>query len=144
MEARTNGNNFIQEAFRGFLKCLGLDGGAGKPAAAGEEAVNSPPPSSSATNYEPLPAADETAANNPPADALSSPIDSTTMTTTDIDNNLKADQSNYTLVTIDEIINTSDGTTAEAHFVELIDDGQPKMSLSTTSLISSGGGGKSH
>lgn len=48
------------------------------------------------------------------------------------------------MVTIDEIMNTSGGTTAEAHYVELLDNGTNNMSLLTTRLISSGGGGKSH
>ncbi|MFS7912980.1 hypothetical protein Hanom_Chr02g00136271 [Helianthus anomalus] len=69
-------------------------------------------------------------------------VESTTKTTTDIDTNIGAESN--TLVTIDEILNMTGGTTAQAHFVEVLDDGQPKISLLTTSLISSGGGGKTH
>ncbi|XP_022017760.1 uncharacterized protein LOC110917526 isoform X2 [Helianthus annuus] len=57
MEAGSAG--FIQEALRGILKCLGLEGGGGKAVTGGEEVVNNPPPSPSLdpTPYEPLPAA---------------------------------------------------------------------------------------
>ncbi|KAI3806749.1 hypothetical protein L1987_22663 [Smallanthus sonchifolius] len=135
-----SGAGCIQETFRGFLKCLGLEGGGGNAVSGGEDVANNPPPPSSP----PLdPVADDTPVMDPLVDVLASPIDKTT-NTMDIDDNLGA-QSNFTLVTIDEIINTSGGTTAEAHYVELLDGGQPNMSqLLTTSLISSGGGGKTH
>lgn len=62
--------SFIQETFRGFLKCLGL-----------EVVNNSPPPQSplgpeDSTTYEPepLPAADDTSTTDPLVDILSSPV----------------------------------------------------------------------
>ncbi|MFS7912983.1 hypothetical protein Hanom_Chr02g00136301 [Helianthus anomalus] len=63
---------FIQEALRGILKCLGLEGGGGKAVTGGEEVVNNPPPSTSLdpTPYEPLPAAAATTI----VDVLSSPV----------------------------------------------------------------------
>ncbi|KAI3760793.1 hypothetical protein L1987_51192 [Smallanthus sonchifolius] len=130
---------FIQETLSGFLRCLGLEGGGGHAVSGGEEVANNPPPPSPP----PLdPEADDTPVMDPHVDVPASPIDNSTITM-DIDNNL-GDQSNFTLVTIDEIINTSGGTTAEAHYVELLDGGQANMSLLSTSLISSGGGGETH
>lgn len=55
------------------------------------------------------------------------------------DNNVGVDEREFNLVTIDEILNTSGGTVTEARYVNV---GQ--SNLLTTSLISSGGGGKSH
>ena len=66
-------------------------------------------------------------------------IDSSAVTSRDISYN----GGDTNLVTIDEIINTAGGATAEPHYVEL-DAGQTNMALLTTRLISSGGGGKSN
>lgn len=66
-------------------------------------------------------------------------IDSSAVTSRDISYN----GGDINLVTIDEIINTAGGATAEAHYVEL-DGGKSNMGLLTTRLISSGGGGKSN
>nr|XP_043637132.1 uncharacterized protein LOC122608108 [Erigeron canadensis] len=49
---------------------------------------------------------------------------------------------NYNLVTIDEIMKTSGGASAEAHYVDL--DGGTNTSLLATRLITSGGGGKTN
>ncbi|KAJ0615431.1 hypothetical protein HanIR_Chr02g0074021 [Helianthus annuus] len=146
MEAGNGG--FIQEALRGFLKCLGLEGSGEKTVAGSEEVVNNPPPpsppidSAATTTYEPLPAVEDTPTNDPLVDDLPSSVESTTMTRRNIDTNIGAESN--TLVTIDEILNMTGGTIAQAHYVEVLDDGQPKISLLTTSLISSGGGGKTH
>ncbi|KAL8261470.1 hypothetical protein R6Q59_025519 [Mikania micrantha] len=143
METGTVG--FIQQALKGFLKCLGLEGDGGKTLGGGEEVVNNPSPPQSPP-HESHPAADHTStAVDPPVDVLSLPIESPTRRTTDTNNDLGADTS-VNLVTIDDLINTSSGgITTDAHHAELLVGGQPNMtSLLTTSLISSGGGGKTH
>ncbi|KAL7615577.1 hypothetical protein Lser_V15G00142 [Lactuca serriola] len=135
---------FIQEALRGFLKCLGLESTGGKdtPPVEGEVVNNPPPPLSPTpqTTYEPLPSVDDPFTTDPLVEALTSSIEKPVVSTRDIG----GDESNFSMVTIDEIMNTSGGTTAEAHYVELLDNGTNNMSLLTTRLISSGGGGKSH
>lgn len=81
MEAGAVG--FVQEALRGFLKCLGLEGDSGKTVVVdgGEEVVSNPPPSSSPPleepvprSYEPLPAVEDhgTTTVDPLVDVLSS------------------------------------------------------------------------
>ncbi|KAI3513652.1 hypothetical protein L1887_20989 [Cichorium endivia] len=142
---------FIQEGLRGFLKCLGIESGGGKDATAVEgEVVNNPPPPqpplnpTASTTYEPLLSKDDPSTTDPLVEASTiSSIDKDLVSTRDIGNNLGA-ENNFTLVTIDEIINTSGGTTAEAHYVELQDNGKTNMSLLSTRLISGGGGGKNH
>ncbi|KAL8198004.1 hypothetical protein R6Q57_018086 [Mikania cordata] len=143
METGTVG--FIQQALKGFLKCLGLEGDGGKTLAGGEEVVNNSSPPQSPP-HESQPAADHTSTVvDPPVDVLSLRIESPTRRTTDTNNDLEADTS-VNLVTINDLINTSSGgITTDAHHAELLVGGQPNMtSLLTTSLISSGGGGKTH
>ncbi|KAI7744075.1 hypothetical protein M8C21_021022 [Ambrosia artemisiifolia] len=76
MEAGRGG--FIQEALRGFLRCLGLEGSGGEAVAGGEEVVSNPQPPSppldpaASTTYEPLPVLDGTPTNDPLVDVLSS------------------------------------------------------------------------
>ncbi|KAI7745641.1 hypothetical protein M8C21_002727 [Ambrosia artemisiifolia] len=76
MEAGTGG--FIQEALRGFLRCLGLEGGGAEAGAGGEEVVSNPQPPSpplnpaASTTYEPLHVQDDTLTNDPLVDVLSS------------------------------------------------------------------------
>ncbi|CAI9266519.1 unnamed protein product [Lactuca saligna] len=138
---------FIQESLRGFLKCLGLESGGGKdPAPVEGEILDNPPPPqppvnpTAQTTYESLPSVDDPSTTDPLVEALTSSIEKPLVSTRDIG----GDESNFSMVTIDEIMNTSGGTTAEAHYVELMDNGTTNMSLLTTRLISSGGGGKNH
>ncbi|KAI3736611.1 hypothetical protein L2E82_26507 [Cichorium intybus] len=148
----------MEEGRVGFIQS-----GGGKDAAAVEgEAVNNPPPPqpplapTAPTTYEPLPSKDDPSTTDPLVEASTiSSIDKTLVSTRDISNDqavvstkdigkdLDA-ESNLNLVIIDEIINTSGGTTAEAHYVELSGNGKTNMNLLSTRLISKGGGGKNH
>ncbi|KAD6119511.1 hypothetical protein E3N88_10782 [Mikania micrantha] len=72
METGTVG--FIQQALKGFLKCLGLEGDGGKTLGVGEEVVNNPSPPQSPP-HESQPTADHTStAVDPPVDVLSLPV----------------------------------------------------------------------
>ncbi|KAI3685435.1 hypothetical protein L6452_34677 [Arctium lappa] len=143
-EERIYNAGCIQEAFRGLLKCLGLESGGEKGGVAADDEIvvadNPPPPQPPLdlpTTYESLPSVDESSTVDPLVEVLASPIDSVA-TTMDIINTNVGDESNSsTLVSIDEIFNN--GT--EARIVELI---QGNTTFITASLISSGGGGKTH
>lgn len=146
-EEKVYNGGCIQEAFRGFLKCLGLDSGGGKGVDAADDEIvvadNPPPPQPPLdlpTTYKSLPSVDESSIVDPLVEVLSSPIDSVA-TTMEMSNNVGDESNSSTLVSIDEIFNNGGGTTTEAHFVELI---QGNTTFITASLISSGGGGKTH
>lgn len=69
---------FIQEALRGFLKCLGLESTGGKdtPPVEGEVVNNPPPPLNPTpqTTYEPLPSVDDPFTTDPLVEALTSSV----------------------------------------------------------------------
>ncbi|GJT33173.1 retrovirus-related pol polyprotein from transposon TNT 1-94 [Tanacetum coccineum] len=115
------GLNLLQQAFKGFLKCLGLESGGGENVANDGETVNITDPAAQPLHQEasrssdPEPSSYDAPIIDPLVEVLSSPIDGSAVTSKDISYN----DADTKLVTIDEIINIAGGATVETHLVDL-------------------------